>query len=187
SSTVVISNIASLIPIKLDSTSYLLWKSLFEPIFRGHKLIDYVDGSLPSPALTHPTYDAWYEKDQMFLSWINATLSESALPYIVGVTSSMEAWAILNRRYASTTPSHVMALKRQLNRIKRDNLSMQEYLHKFKVLSDQLAARGSPISDDDLVLHVLDGLPSSYRQFTSVQGPLLLLLKNYSCFLFVKN
>ncbi|GAV67353.1 UBN2 domain-containing protein, partial [Cephalotus follicularis] len=144
---------------------FYIWKSLFEPILRGHKLIAYVDGFLPT--LTDLAYATWYEKDKMLLSWINATLSESALPYIVGVTSSMEAWTILNRRSTSTTPSHVIALKQQLNRIKKDNQSMQEYLHKFKVLSDQLAACGSSIIDDDMIFYGLDGLPSSYRQFAS--------------------
>ena len=31
-SSLVISNISNLIPIKLDGTNYLLWESLFEPI-----------------------------------------------------------------------------------------------------------------------------------------------------------
>lgn len=32
-----------------------------------------------------------YEKDQMVLSWINAALSETTIPYTVGVKSSREA------------------------------------------------------------------------------------------------
>ncbi|KAJ4981007.1 hypothetical protein NE237_031844 [Protea cynaroides] len=112
----VISNIASLIPIKLTSTNYLLWKSLFEPILRGHKLMHLIDGTMPTPiAATSP----WYEKYQMLLSWINATLSESALPYI---SSAKKAWDILQQRYASATPAHIMSLKRQLSRIKKDGL-----------------------------------------------------------------
>ncbi|GAV82466.1 UBN2_3 domain-containing protein [Cephalotus follicularis] len=111
----------------------------------------YIDGSNPPP----PTYISWYEKDQMLLSWINATLSESALPYIVGVTSSKDAWTVLNRRYASLNPSRVMALKRQLSFFYKDNLSIQYYLHKFMVISNQLAACGSAINNDDLVIHVL--------------------------------
>ncbi|KAJ4960533.1 hypothetical protein NE237_020443 [Protea cynaroides] len=55
----------------------------------------------------------------MLLSWINATLSESALPYIVGVSSAKKAWDLLKQWYASTTPAHIMSLKRQLNHIKK--------------------------------------------------------------------
>ncbi|KAJ4947955.1 hypothetical protein NE237_014203 [Protea cynaroides] len=42
---------------------------------------------------------------------------------------------------------------------------MTDYLQQFKNISDQLAASGSPVSDDDLVIYILDGLPLTYRQF----------------------
>lgn len=44
---------------------------------------------------------------------------------------------------------------------------MQAYLHTFKVIADQLAACGAPMSDDDMIIHILEGLPNSYRQFNS--------------------
>ncbi|KAJ4961303.1 hypothetical protein NE237_021213 [Protea cynaroides] len=116
SSSLVISNISSLIPIKLTSTNYLLWKSLFKPILRGHKLMHLIDGTTPTPI--SPT-SLWYEKDQMLLSWINATLSVNALPYIVGISSAKKAWDILQQRYASATPAHIMSLERQLSSIKK--------------------------------------------------------------------
>ncbi|KAJ4965971.1 hypothetical protein NE237_017820 [Protea cynaroides] len=161
---IVISNIVSLIPIKLTGTNYLLWKSLFEPILCGHKLMSLIDGSLPSPI----TVDSiWYEKDQMLLSWINATLSDSTLPYIVGVSLAKKAWDLLKHRYASTTPAHIIALKRLLSRIKKGSQSMNDYLQQFKSISDQLTTSASTVSNDDIIILILDGLPPSYRQFCS--------------------
>ncbi|KAJ4972192.1 hypothetical protein NE237_005291 [Protea cynaroides] len=49
SSPLVISNIASLIPIKLSSSNFLLWESLFEPILHGHQLMGLIEGTVPSP------------------------------------------------------------------------------------------------------------------------------------------
>ncbi|KAJ8629486.1 hypothetical protein MRB53_022809 [Persea americana] len=42
---------------------------------------------------------------------------------------------------------------------------MHDYLHQIKVLADQLATCGSPIRDEDLILHTLAGFPSLYRPF----------------------
>ncbi|XP_078148653.1 uncharacterized protein LOC144544113 [Carex rostrata] len=43
---------------------------------------------------------------------------------------------------------------------------MQEYHPKIKSLADQLAACGSPVSEEDLILYTLDGLTdSAYRPF----------------------
>ncbi|KAJ8624275.1 hypothetical protein MRB53_032805 [Persea americana] len=42
---------------------------------------------------------------------------------------------------------------------------MWNYLHQIKVLVDQLTTCGSPVGDEDLILHTLAGLPSLYRLF----------------------
>ncbi|GAV69096.1 UBN2_3 domain-containing protein [Cephalotus follicularis] len=102
----VISNITNLIPIKLTSHNYLLWRSLFEPILHAHNLMNHLDVSFEPPLHAHPTYQSCFEKDQMLLAWINATLSKSTLLYVVRVQTAREAWDILNRQYASVTPSH---------------------------------------------------------------------------------
>ncbi|KAJ8622225.1 hypothetical protein MRB53_030754 [Persea americana] len=112
SPSLVISNISNLVSIKLDASNYLMWKSLVEPILRGHKLMGFVDGSTPTPRKDSPSFNQWYERDQMLLSWINATLSTFALPYAIGIKSTKEAWDLLARQYASITSSHVMTLRK---------------------------------------------------------------------------
>ena len=42
---------------------------------------------------------------------------------------------------------------------------MEDYLHKFKVLADQLALASSSVDDEDLVLLILNGLPEEYNAF----------------------
>ena len=81
------------------------------PILRGHRLMHHIDGSISPPSSDDPIYPTWFEKDQLLLFCINATLSNSALPYIVGLTSAKQAWDLLNNRYASTAPTHMMSLK----------------------------------------------------------------------------
>ncbi|KAJ4957192.1 hypothetical protein NE237_013975 [Protea cynaroides] len=88
----VISNITSFIPIKLSSSNYL-WKSLIEPILRVHKLMHLIDRTTLSPV---PIVSQWYEQDQMLLSWISGTLSETVLPYIVRISYAKKAWDLLN-------------------------------------------------------------------------------------------
>ncbi|KAJ8639269.1 hypothetical protein MRB53_015963 [Persea americana] len=171
----VISNIANLIPIKLDNSNFLLWKSLFRPILQSHCLEPFIDGLalIPPRDLTdsankttpNPAFFEWCEKDPTLLSWINATLSNSALPYIVGMETTKAAWDSLECRYGSFSRSHIIELKKRLQHIKRESSSMQDYLHQIQVLADQLATYGSPVGDEDLILHTLAGLPSLYHPF----------------------
>lgn len=147
---------------------------------RSHRLEGFVDGSKSAPrqevtgsngnTIPNHEYSEWFERDQTLLSWINATLSNSALPYIIGMNTAKEAWDSLERRYASLSRSHIIELKKRLQQVKKGSSTMQEYLHQIKVLSDQLATFGAPISEDDLIIHTLAGLPPIYRPFqTSIR------------------
>lgn len=75
------------------------------------------------------------------------------------------AWDSLERRYGSLSRSHIIELKKRLQHEKKGSASMQDYLHQIKVLADQLATCGSPVGDEDIILHTLAGLPSLYRPF----------------------
>lgn len=142
-------------------------------------------------SVTNIEYLIWFEHDQMLLSWINATLSESTLPYIVRMITSKDAWDSLEQRYTSLTRSHIFELKKRLQHLKKGTSTMQEYLHQIKVISNQLAACGALISEDNLVIHTGVVFPLYIAPFKhqSRLGPSVTLfsLKNFTPFLFAKN
>ncbi|KAF5187502.1 Retrovirus-related pol polyprotein from transposon re1 [Thalictrum thalictroides] len=45
--------------------------------------------------------------------------------------------------------------------------TINEYFHHIKQIVDNLAAVGSPVNDDDIVVYVLNGLPDDYGPFTT--------------------
>ena len=99
---------------------------MFAPIFRRYNLTGIVDSSTPPPpqmllddsgnrtSLINPEYVAWYENDQNILIWLNSTLSETLIPYTVGVNSSRELWAKLESRLAAASQSHIHDLRSRL-------------------------------------------------------------------------
>ncbi|KAJ8646752.1 hypothetical protein MRB53_008500 [Persea americana] len=180
--TFILSNIHHLVPTKLNGGNYILWKSLFEPILRAHSLLGFIDGTNPCPSKYLPQSDGsscttpntkyleWIQQDQHLITWINSTLSETVLPYVVGLSTSKSIWDALSKRYSSLSRSHVLQLKNQLQHIKKGSLSMQDYLQQIKMLTDKLAMSGSPVSEEDSILYTLNGLPTQYRPFqTSIR------------------
>ncbi|KAJ8636432.1 hypothetical protein MRB53_010699 [Persea americana] len=181
-STFLISNIGSLISIKLENHYYLLCKSQFLPVWRAHGLIASVDGS--SSCLSeflvdqngkitdeiNPEYSSWIQHDQNFLCWINATLSENVLAHVVGLKTSREVWLALERRFASLSRSHVIQLKTKLQSLKKGSMNITDYLQKIKHIADSLAAVLCPVDEEDLIIHTLNGLPQEYAAFkTSIR------------------
>lgn len=63
--------------------------------------------------------------------------------------------------------SHVIQLKFQLQSIKKGDLTMSYYLQNIKNVCDNHAAAGAPVSDTDLIVHILNGLPSEYDSFAT--------------------
>ncbi|KAJ8636288.1 hypothetical protein MRB53_010555 [Persea americana] len=116
--TFVLSNISHLDPTKLEHGNYHVWRFLFLPILLSHNLLGFVNGTKPCPpkflqdskgklsTSVNPTYTEWIIQDQNLLTWINSTLSEGVLPYIVGLQSSKAIWDDLEKRYASLTSVH---------------------------------------------------------------------------------
>ena len=73
------------------------------------------------------------------------------LALIVGCTSIMEVWKVLENRFSSISRSHVMNLKGELHNLKKGADTIDVYLQKIKVVRDKLLAIGVVIDDEELL------------------------------------
>ncbi|RVW13866.1 Retrovirus-related Pol polyprotein from transposon RE1 [Vitis vinifera] len=130
-------NIGHLVSIKLSDTNYLIWSSQIVP----------------------------NKKDQCVLSWINATLSDKVLASAYGITSAREVWSSLANKFASQSRTRVHHLKRKLQTLHQGSMKCIDFLEKTKLVSDELAAVGKPLEDDDLMSYIVSGLNPSFNPF----------------------
>ncbi|CAL1372265.1 unnamed protein product [Linum trigynum] len=157
--------------VKLNPTNYLLWRAQIHPLLRCNRLIGHIDGTLPSPPLTvesqpNPAYATWYENDQLVLAWINLSLTEAVMPTIVNKTTAREAWDALATVYASGSPVIIGQLRKNLLRLSRGNETIHDYIHRAKGIYDKMLALGATVTEQELVIALLDGLDKDYRPFT---------------------
>ncbi|XP_026416145.1 uncharacterized protein LOC113311529 [Papaver somniferum] len=154
-------------PSKLNTTNCPLWKSQIVPLLRRYNLFRFVDGSFHCPVkyyrktspagqeiitaagfidkdpnnkfVFNPLYDYWVNQIQAILSWLLS--------------------ACIEETHSQTDLVH----------LKKSSDSMLAYFNKARSISHQLAQIDRPISDEDLVFHILQGLTSEYNAFkTSV-------------------
>ena len=165
------------ISVKLDSTNYLLWKYQITSIFESYSLSDLLDGSVQplakfiadkeGVAIENPLYKQWKTRDQALKTLINATLSPSALTLVLAQTTAQGVWQVLERRYTSLSRTHVLSLKVELDRVKKNNDSIIVYLDRVTAIRDKLGSVGVLIDDEELFHMVLKGLPPEYDAFCS--------------------
>ncbi|GKA78126.1 ribonuclease H-like domain-containing protein [Tanacetum coccineum] len=78
--------------------------------------------------------------------------------------SDKEAWDFISGLVKDNKWSRTTALKMELRSIKLGDLSMEAYFQKIESLMTIIANLDSPVSDEDVVHYVLDGLPERYNQ-----------------------
>ena len=63
--------------------------------------------------------------------------------------------------------AQVLQLRYELNTLKKESLSIEDYCVKMKAIADKLASAGSSITEKDLMLTILNGLGSGYRDIAT--------------------
>ncbi|GAV73807.1 UBN2_3 domain-containing protein [Cephalotus follicularis] len=102
-----VANIHHFLSIKLNASNYLIWRSQFLALLCGYDLISYVDGTTqPQPTQLddgspNPTYILWHKQDQLLLSWLLSSLTESVHEQVVGLESSHAVWQYLSSTFSS--------------------------------------------------------------------------------------
>lgn len=115
----------------------------------------------------NPDYITWKKKDRFVLLWLKSTLTERALASVARSTSANQAWLTLERTFQAQTRAQRLQLTTKLQTITKGASSMIDYLDQKRQIADSLAENLTPVSDDDLITYILNGLDSSYSAFTS--------------------
>ena len=94
------SSISHQLPIKLSSHNYLLWRAQILSLLNSHDLTKFIDGSYPAPPKLideqpNPAYALWFRQDQLVLSWIIGSISETFVAQVVSASTSHLAWSKL--------------------------------------------------------------------------------------------
>ena len=145
-----VSNLGSLVNLKLDPENYMLWQLQMRNALKANQLLGYVEGSIPKPdaeiqdesgqLVPNPALSEWLNIDSQLVSCLNATISSSILPQVIGLEHARDIWSHLENRYASHLRSHVHEIKLKLLNASKEG-SMDSYLDFIKNCADRLAAQ----------------------------------------------
>ncbi|CAH9139562.1 unnamed protein product [Cuscuta epithymum] len=162
-------------PIKLTSSNFPVWKCQVHAALIGLGLDGYVDGTITIPdqfidvakTRINPCYTIWYRQDKTILSALIGSCSDTIQPIISSAATARQAWDKLALTYASTSRGRIISLKTTLARTTKGARSVTEYMAEMTAIAEALALAQSPISEEDLVINILNGLGSDYTDLTS--------------------
>jgi hypothetical protein len=170
------------ISVHLNSTNFMLWRGLILPNFCGANLHGFLDNSVPAPVKTitegtgdaattvpNPEYARWWGLDQKVLGLLLSSMEEDIATQLIGCKTAAAVWAAVHTMFGAQNRANVRHIRRQLQTTRKENMSAATYMHMMKSFADAMATAGAPITDDELVDHIVLGLGPGYN---SIAGAL---------------
>ena len=169
---------------RLGKSNFSLWKMQVLSAIRGTQLEHYLD---PMTAVTPPKtvpksvekpdelvqnrdYATWYAKDQQIFNYLVSSVSKEVLVQVSMCTSSAELWKAIHDMTASRSHGHIINTHMALATAQKGASSMQDYFNKMKSLSNDMAAAGKRLEDEELASYILAGLDSDCNPVVSTIG-----------------
>ena len=174
-----LSNMVSMMIVKLDFTNYIVWKHQIVVILEACSMIGFVDESCEAPAPflrdssgsftrePNPEFVNWKNREKALFTFINSTLSPSVLAITMGQKFAKGVWQVLEKRFASVSRSHFLILRNELLSIKKGPESIDTFFQRFKEARDKLSSVAVFIDEEELIHLVLEALPREYDAFYS--------------------
>lgn len=95
-------------------------------------------------------------------------VSQTVIPLVVTVDTSQDAWSTFTRLFANCSWTRVMQLQKELVLSQHGIHLVSEFLHSIKATIDELALINTPLTNDNLTLHVLNGLGAEFHDIVAI-------------------
>ncbi|VFQ98563.1 unnamed protein product [Cuscuta campestris] len=162
-----ISNVKLHVPILLSFSepNYKKWSRLFLLLIRRFSLGGFLTGK-SSPSSDDD--DEWFQLDALIQGWILSTVNDEVCDLVLSTTkSASELWKSIYNLFHNNKAARAMQLEHQFRTTTKGSLSMAAYCQTLRNLTDWLDDVDSTVSEQQLVLQVLRGLPDDLRGQTS--------------------
>ena len=149
---------------------------MFSTLLYGYDLIGYVDGTYPCPLemikmgdtfTPNPEHKIWKRQESLLLHAIMESVDSTIAPLVASTTFAQEAWARLHTTYASKSKTRILGLREMLSQLIKENKSVVDYMTVIKTMSDEFAIVRSPLGEEEMVISVLKGLGSEFKELSA--------------------
>ena len=151
---------------KFNGENFSLWKFKMEMVLASRDLWDIVDESEAAPPSNADVKDkkAFEKRSKTAFGLIAINLVDKEMPHIKHCKGPAEAWKTLSNIHETKSLSNILFLRRKFFTIKMQEADdMLDHINKVKSLVDQLTCLEVAIKDEDVVMTLLDSLPTSYE------------------------
>ncbi|RAL50970.1 hypothetical protein DM860_005326 [Cuscuta australis] len=121
--------------------------------------------------LTKVNFLVWHQQDAILLSALLGSCTDAVQPLISLADTSADAWSRLTRSLASMSRGRIISLKAKFAKNPRGNRTIAAFVIEMTKIAAKLALAQSPVSDEDLAVHIMSQLGDEYAViYQSLRG-----------------
>jgi hypothetical protein len=157
---------------RLDgAANFNSWKSRLLITLEESDLMKFVEEVVPEPDDASEK-SQWKKNDAKARKIIIYSVKDHLIPHISKLKTTKEMFDALKKLFESNNTNRAIALRHQLQNIKMTKAdTVATFFMKISEIRDQLGAIGEIISDRELVMLTLNGLPNYWEPFIqSISG-----------------
>ena len=151
---------------KFDGGDFGLWKFKMEMILSEKDLWEIVEDSEepPSDEADAKVKKSYERRVKKAFSMIACNLGDRQLAHVRSCKGPAEAWKVLCNIHQTKSLSNILFTRRKFFTCKmQEGDDMLDHINKVKGLADQLVCLEAPLTDGDIVMTLLESLPTSYE------------------------
>ncbi|KAA8524272.1 hypothetical protein F0562_010695 [Nyssa sinensis] len=125
---------------QLNGDNYPTWARAMSKALSAKNKLGFVNGTLTKPTNpSDPLYSAWERCNDMVLSWILNSVMKNIASSILYIDVVADAWKDLKERFSQGNRPRIFQLKKALNSLTQDQMTVSDYFTQLKSHWDQLA------------------------------------------------
>lgn len=149
-----------------EKSDYHRWKMFLDLTLEEQEVMDYVKGQIPEPPSNAPTAtkNKYNKAEVKAKKIIRDSIDKRLVAYIFDLNTSKEIYNRLVSMFKVSDANQILFLKNKLKDIKKGKgKDIQSYFLRITKIKNDLLAIGEIISDRELTITTLGGLPPEWH------------------------
>ncbi|KAF2291835.1 hypothetical protein GH714_035795 [Hevea brasiliensis] len=123
------------INIKLNDSNYVLWSQVVEMYISGKDKLGYINGDLPQPPETDPSFRKWRTENAIVKGWLINSMEPSLVGNFIWFSIAKQVWdSIVTTYFDGSDSSQVYDLRRRVSRMRQGGGSIEKYYNDLQGL-----------------------------------------------------
>ncbi|EPS58784.1 hypothetical protein M569_16030, partial [Genlisea aurea] len=122
----------------LNGENFLTWRRSILLALSIKNKAGFIDGSIPEPLLTDPTYFAWRRCNDLIVSWLLRSMEPPIAQTVFYISNAKTIYDTIVARFSQPDDNRVCRLYADIGALSQGSKSVSEYFTQLSALWEEL-------------------------------------------------